>query len=291
MFGRHDSFYISIQVDQSVNFITKLNRAVDQTDSLLCIGLDADHHKLPATAKDQFEFNRQIIDATAGLASAYKPNPAFYEALGAPGVEALKRTCDYLRKHHPDIPIILDAKRADIGNTNNGYIQYIFDYLGVDAVTIPPYIGGESLRGFLDRADKGIIVLCRTSNPGAGEFQDLPVDGKPLYHHVARRVAGEWNSHGNCLLVVGATYPTELAEIRALVGPDLPLLMPGIGAQGGDMAAAVTAGLGAGRRGLIINASRAVIFASSGPDFAQAARTAATKLRDEINQYRKEPTS
>jgi orotidine-5'-phosphate decarboxylase len=263
-----------------MTFKAKLDRAIDRTDSLLCIGLDPDRTKLPPHT-GQFEFNRRIIDATADLASVYKPNPAFYEALGLPGIQALKDTCDYLRQHHPDTPIIIDSKRADIGNTNQGYTEYIFDYLGADAVTVPPYMGGESLAPFLDRADKGIIVLCRTSNPGAGEFQDLRVDGKPLYRAVARAAAGPWNKHGNIALVVGATYPRELGAIRELVGPEIPILVPGVGAQGGSVADLVPAGLGARGRGIMVNASRGVIFADD-------PRRAAQQIRDEINKYREE---
>jgi orotidine-5'-phosphate decarboxylase len=270
-----------------MNFADKLGASVDRTGSLLCIGLDPDHHKLP-TSTGQFSFNKAIIDATSDLACVYKPNPAFYEALGAPGVEALKQTCDYIRQVAPGTPIVIDAKRGDIGNTNTGYVEYVFDYLGADAVTVPPYMGGESLSAFLDRRDKGILVLCRTSNPGAGEFQDLEIDGEPLYLRVARRVTHDWNRHGNCGLVVGSTYPQELAAIRRLVGPDMPILVPGTGAQGGDLAASLGAGLNPQGRGLIINASRGVIFASGGSDFADAARASAQSLKTEINQHRKE---
>jgi orotidine-5'-phosphate decarboxylase len=274
-------------VSKVSTFYTKLDQAVQHSDSLLCVGLDPDHHKLPAST-GQFAFNRAIIDATADLVCAYKPNAAFYEALGAPGVEALKQTCDYIQKHHPHIPIILDAKRGDIGHTNAGYAEYIFDYLGADAVTVHPYLGAESLEAFLQRKDKGIIVLCRTSNPGAGEFQDLKVNGSSIYRRVARQVATTWNSRGNCSLVVGATYPRELQEIRELVGPHMPLLVPGVGAQGGETSAIIQAGLGSRQRGLIISTSRSVIFAGSGPDFADAARAAAMALKEEINTYRTE---
>lgn len=268
------------------SFNEKLNVAVDRANSLLCVGLDPDHRKLP-TSTGQFVFNKAIIDATADLACVYKLNPAFYEALGAPGVEALKQTCDYVHEQHPYIPIIIDAKRGDIGNSNAGYAEYVFDYLGADAVTVPPYMGAESLSIFLDRRDKGIIVLCRTSNPGAGEFQDLLADGKPIFMHVAREVAHTWNTYNNCSLVVGSTYPKELQEIRELVGPDMPILVPGTGTQGGDLATALKAGLNSSGRGLMINYSRGIIFAGSGPDYAVAARTAARKLRDEINKYRR----
>jgi orotidine-5'-phosphate decarboxylase len=266
-------------------FTDKLNQAATRADSLLCVGLDPDHRKLPPKL-GQFSFNRAIIDATADLVCAFKPNPAFYEALGAPGVQALKDTCDYIQHEYPHIPIIVDAKRGDIGNTNDGYIEYVFDYLGADAVTLPPYMGGESFRNFLERRDKGIIILCRTSNPGAGEFQDLRINNEPLYLHVARQAAEAWNTHDNIALVVGSTYPRELRQIRDLVGPSMPILVPGTGAQGGDLAASLQAGLNQHGLGLVINASRSVIFAHADSHFAAAARIAASKLRDEINAFR-----
>jgi orotidine-5'-phosphate decarboxylase len=284
---QRDTLPYDIALGIMVSFTDKLNLSVDRTDSLLCIGLDPDHNKLP-TNIGQFIFNQAIIDATAEFACVFKLNPAFYEALGAPGVEALKQTCDYIKAHHPDIPFIIDAKRGDIGNSNQGYVEYVFDYLGADAVTVPPYMGAESLAAFLRHADKGIIVLCRTSNPGAGEFQDLIAAGQPLYVHVARQVATTWNTHGNCSLVVGSTYPDELREIRGIVGPDMPILVPGTGTQGGDLASALAAGLNPAGRGLMINASRGIIFAGSGADYADSARLAASKLRDEINTHRKE---
>jgi len=251
------------------------------------VGLDSGFSKLPRSARDQFEFNKAIIDATHDLVSVYKPNSAFYEARGAEGVEALKQTCDYLRHEFPEIPILIDAKRGDIGNTNAGYVEYIFDYLGADSVTVHPYFGSESLEEFLKRDDKGIIVLCRSSNPGSGEFQDLVMNGDKLYVHVARRVVEKWNTRGNCMLMVGATYPEELREVRTIAGPDMPILVPGIGAQGGDVKSTVEAGLGSRQQGLMISSSRGIIFASDGEDFAAAARKEAMKLRDEINQYRK----
>jgi len=271
-----------------MNFAAKLTESIDRADSLLCVGLDPGFAILPASARDQFEFNKAIIDATHDLVSVYKPNPAFYEARGADGVAALKRTCDYIKSEYPEIPILIDAKRGDIGNTNAGYVEYVFDYLGADAVTVHPYFGSESLGRFLEREDKGIIVLCRSSNPGSGEFQDLLVDGEKLHVRVARAVVEKWNTRGNCLLMVGATYPEDLREVRTIAGPDMPLLIPGVGAQGGDLAETMKAGLGGNRRGLIISSSRAIIFASSDEDFATAARVEAQKLRDEINSYRKE---
>jgi len=273
-----------------MDFSAKLSAAWAKNDSLLCVGLDPDLDKLPkhlASSTDSlFVFNRAIIDATTDLVCAYKPNSAFYESLGADGVNQLKKTCDYIRENHPHIPILLDAKRGDIGNTNEHYAQFAFDYLGVDAITIAPYMGQEANAAFLARADKGIIVLCRTSNPGAGEFQDLEVDGKKLYQLVAERVSTDWNEHNNCLLVVGATSPTELADVRTLVGDDITFLVPGVGAQGGDVEATVKAGINQQGTGVIINSSRGIIFASDGKDFAEAARKEAESLRDEINKYR-----
>lgn len=252
---------------------------------MLCVGLDTDHTRLPR-GFGQFEFNKAIIDATADLVCAFKPNSAFYEALGPDGIEQLKLTADYMHQNYPDIPIILDAKRADIGNTNNGYTSFIFDYLGVDAVTLHPYLGREALEPFLNYKNKGLIILCRTSNPGAGELQDLLVDGKPVYQHVARQVSENWNTNKNCLLVVGATYPEEMKIIREIVGPEMTFLVPGVGAQGGSIEAVMKAGLAPNKRGLIISSSREIIFASSGDDFAKAARQEALKLRTEINEHR-----
>lgn len=262
----------------------------------VCVGLDSELGKIPDGLRlNQFfkdgtdvadvvvEFNRAIIEATADLVCAYKPNVAFYEALGSDGLKALKGTIEAINAVAPDVPVILDAKRADIGNTNAGYVQMAFEFLGADAITVNPYLGAEALQPFLARRDKGIIVLCRTSNPGAGEFQDLCVNGEPLYRVVARRVATEWNKNGNCGLVVGATAPHELAEVRQIVG-DMPILIPGIGAQGGDIEKTLTAGKNSRGRGMIINSSRGIIFASNGSDFAEAARRETQKLHDAINR-------
>lgn len=273
-----------------MTFLQKLDGAVSANNSLLCVGLDSDHTKLPPHLVNKpnaiFEFNKSIIDATADLVCAYKPNSAFYEAQGSEGLDQLKQTVDYIHEKYPIIPIILDAKRADIGSTNIGYVDHIFGYLGMDAVTLHPYLGREALEPFLSLEDKGLIILCRTSNPGAGEFQDMEIVGKPLYEHVAEKVKDEWNNKKNCLLVVGATYPEEMKRIRALVGPDMVFLVPGVGAQGGDVRSVLENGLGANQRGLIINSSRGVIFASSGEDFAETARREAIALRDEINKHR-----
>jgi len=265
-----------------------------QRDNFVCVGLDSDYQQLPETVKQGksveealFAFNRAIIDATHDLVCAYKPNIAFYEAQGDAGLRALIRTVHFSKETYPDIPVILDAKRADIGSTNLGYVQAAFDQIGVDAITVHPYLGKEALAPFLARTEKGIIVLAKTSNPGAGEFQDLPVGPaqEPLYQVVARHVAGQWNANGNCAIVIGATYPEDLRKARAIVG-DIPILIPGVGTQGGAIAATVTAGKDSKGQGMIINAARSIIFASRGSDFAQAARDATERLRDEINSYR-----
>jgi orotidine-5'-phosphate decarboxylase len=283
-----------MQKKTSPTFLEKLT-ACWQQEHFICIGLDTDYQQLPPTIQEHrtieeaiFTFNRMIIDATANLVCAYKPNSAFYEAYGESGIRALTRTISYSRNNFPHIPIILDAKRADIGSTNTGYVLSAFDHLGVDAITVHPYLGKEALTPFLERKDKGIIVLAKTSNLGSGEFQNLPVGAnqEPLYEVVARHVAQYWNGNGNCGLVVGATYPEELRRVRELVG-DMPLLIPGIGAQGGDVAATVAAGQDSRGSGMIISASRSIIYASRGSDFAEAAYGATVRLRDEINACRR----
>jgi orotidine-5'-phosphate decarboxylase len=255
----------------------------------LVVGLDTDPERIPesvapgeAAAERVIEFNREIVGATADLAAAYKPNAAFYEALGEDGFHALEETVATIRERAPSAAVILDAKRADIGSTNAGYVVAAFDRLGADAVTVHPYLGGEALAPFLAREDKLVFVLARTSNPGAGEFQDLVADGVPLYRHVARAVAGGWNAAGNCGLVVGATYPEEMRAVREDVPTGMPILIPGVGAQGGDVAATVTANREAGSNAFLIAASRSIIYASAGGDFAAAARAAAKALDAEI---------
>lgn len=267
--------------------------------NFVCVGLDSEITKIPEVARraskwkdvDIFEtltsFNRRIVEATFDLVCAYKPNIAFYEMHGDIGIAALERTIEDIQFIAPDVPVILDAKRGDIGSTNMGYVTSAFDIFMADAITVHPYLGAEALAPFLAHADKGIFVLCRTSNPGAGEFQDLPIGEEKLYHVLARHVAQHWNKNGNCALVVGATYPEELADIRGIVG-SMPILILGIGAQGGDVAATVRAGRDSQGQGMIINASRSIIFASSGADFVQAARNETQRLRDEINRYRHE---
>jgi orotidine-5'-phosphate decarboxylase len=270
-----------------VSFITRLNKIWIAQRSLVCVGLDPDTSRFPAAveATDEpiFEFNKAIIDATHDLVCAYKPQIAYYAAESAES--QLESTIAYLKSTYPEIPIILDAKRGDIGSTARMYAIEAFERYAADAVTVNPYLGLDSLQPFLAYKDRGVIALCRTSNPGASDLQDLQVDGAPLYERVATLAAQNWNSNGNLCLVVGATWPEQLAAIRAIVG-DMPLLVPGVGAQGGDVARIVAAGQTAAGSGLIINSSRAVLYASNGDDFAAAARRETERLRDEINRYR-----
>ncbi|OGG70586.1 orotidine 5'-phosphate decarboxylase [Candidatus Kaiserbacteria bacterium RIFCSPHIGHO2_12_FULL_53_13] len=257
--------------------------------NFLCVGLDSELERIPESARKAtvretiLSFNKEIIDATKDLVCAFKPNPAFYEALGGEGWAALRETIDYIREVAPDVPIILDAKRGDIGNTNAAYAESAFDFLGVDAITVQPYLGSEPLEPFFRRAEKGIIVLCHTSNPGAGEIQGILVEGVPLYKVIAQLAASKWNENGNCCVMVGATYPEELQDVREIVG-DMPILTAGIGAQNGDLEKTMKAGLDKNKKGLIVNASRSVIFASNGKDFAEAARKKATALDSEMRK-------
>jgi orotidine-5'-phosphate decarboxylase len=266
-----------------MDFTEKLLNTTRKNKSLLCVGLDADPEKLP-DGVGVFEFNREIIDATKDLVCAYKPNFGFYEPQGIEGLKILGQTVDYIPD---DIPVIADAKRGDIGNTAKGYAKAIFETYGFDAVTVNPYLGLDAVEPFTSYADKGVFILCRTSNPGAMDFQSLLCEtenGKrPLYEIVALK-AGELNSNGNVGLVVGATYPEELKVIRGLQ-PDMPLLLPGIGAQGGDLEATVRYGVDARGEKAVINSSRQVLYASSGEDFAKAARKAALELKEQINLF------
>jgi orotidine-5'-phosphate decarboxylase len=254
----------------------------------LCVGLDPDYEKIPEAARTAglretiVAFNRAIVDATKDIVCAFKPNAAFYEAHGDEGLAALRETCVYILDQAPGTAIILDAKRADIGNTNLGYVEYAFEYLRADVITLQPYLGAEALQPFLEKKNKGLFILCRTSNPGAKEFQDLSVGNEPLYMHVARNVASEWNTNGNCGLVVGATYPEEIANVRK-VAPDLPFLIPGVGSQGGDLEASVKAAKNA-NGGFLLSVSRAVLYASSGADFAEVARTKAQEFDGAIRK-------
>jgi orotidine-5'-phosphate decarboxylase len=260
------------------------------------VGLDSEFGKIPASVRSAnvhigtgvfaslVAFNRAIVEATHEFVCAYKPNSAFYEAYGAEGFDALQQTIADINVIAPDVPVILDAKRGDIGNTNIGYATAAFDILKADAITVNPYFGRDALQPFLTRADKGIFVLCRTSNPGSDEFQKLGVQDSGilrLYRVVAKRVAADWNGNNNCGLVVGAPYPDELGYARR-AAPRLPILIPGIGAQGGDLEKAVAAGVDAFRSGIIINSSRGIIFASSESDFAEAARRESMSLHAQV---------
>ena len=271
-------------------FIEQLTRAWERSDSLACVGLDPEIERFPrhiaAEPSPIFQFNRAIIDATADLVCAYKPQFAHYAAYEAE--DQLERTIEYIHKSHPGVPVILDAKRGDVGNTAERYAIEAFERYGADAVTVNPYLGGDALEPFLRHADKGVAILCRTSNPGARDLQDLVIGAHKLYQVVAELTAQRWNSRGNCLLVVGATYPGDLAEVRALVGA-MPLLVPGVGAQRGDVAQVVQNGQTAQGTGLIISSSRGILYASSGEDFAGAARAATQQLRGEINSSRTRP--
>jgi orotidine-5'-phosphate decarboxylase len=270
-----------------MSFMTALRQRWQTANTLVCVGLDPEPAKFPARfAGDPdavFGFCRDIADATAGYACAFKPQIAHFAALRAENV--LERLIAHLKSTHPQVPVILDSKRGDIGSTAQHYATEAFDRYGADAVTVNPYLGRDALQPFLDRADRGVIILCRTSNPGAGELQDMLVGGRPLYQHVAEKAAIEWNANGNIALVVGATWPGQLAEVRALV-KDMPLLVPGVGAQGGDAAAVVSNAKTPDGTGLMVSSSRAVLYASNGDDYATAAADAARALRDTINASR-----
>jgi len=268
-----------------MTFAQKLAAAVEKNNSLLCVGIDPDVAKLPEDY-DQLRFSKAIVDATAGLVCAFKPNPAFFESQGAEGIQALKEICDYIRHEYPEIPIIFDFKRGDIGNTNAQYAKFAFDYIGADAVTYQIYMGIEPLEPLLAYPDKAVFALVRTSNPGGGEVQDLIVEGKPLYEYLTEKAAHEWNKSGNLMLVAGATYPAELAKMREIAGDDMIFLVPGVGSQGADPEEVIKAGMNKKGAGLIINASRSIIFASHESNFAEAAREKATELRDVINKNR-----
>lgn len=264
-----------------MKFKQKLLKIQNKNKSLLSVGLDPDFAKIPVRFKKQkypqFAFNRWVIEETHQFVCTYKPNSAFYEARGIEGIKELKLTCDYLHSEHPNIPILLDFKRGDIGNTNAGYTQFAFEYLQVDAATIQPYLGQEAMQPFLDYKEKGIFVLCKTSNEGSGEFQDKKIGSQKLWEYVAQQVADQWNKNKNCGLVVGATYPEELQTVRNIVG-DMPILVPGVGAQGGDLANVLKHGLTENKRGLLINSSRGIIFTDKPGE-------AAEKVWEQINTF------
>lgn len=269
-----------------MNFFEKLEELQDKNNSLVCVGLDIDLMKTPKSIEKEddpvFYFNKSIIDTTKDLVCAYKPNIAFYEALGIEGLKSLKKTVDYI--HSLDIPVIVDAKRNDIGNTATAYAKGIFDFFEFDAMTVNPYMGKDTIEPFLEYKDKGVIVLVRTSNPGAADFQDLICDGEPLYHRVMKESLAI-NKNNNIAFVMGATKPEELINARK-IAPETVFLIPGLGAQGGDTEATIKNSVRSDGKGAIINSSRGIIFASNGEDFAEAARIETQKLRDEINKYR-----
>ena len=271
----------------------------------VCVGLDPDYAKIPDSVKAEVggsKFNDHkaevitnfclaIVNATHEYVLAYKPNSAFFERYGWEGILALENVIAHIKQTYPDIPVILDAKRGDIGNTNDGYVEAAFDVMGADAITVHGYMGQESLKPFLDREDKCVIVLCRTSNPGAGEFQNLlnefvshgVRESESIFQTVAHRVSHFWNTNGNCAVVVGATAPAELAEVRRIVG-DMPILLPGIGAQGGELEKTVLAGINSKGDGIIVNLSRSVLYASAEDNFTDAAVAEVIKINDAIRE-------
>ena len=270
-----------------MTFTEQLAAAWQNNDSLLCVGLDPDPAKFPAHLKGRddaiFEFCKTIVDATADLVCSFKPQIAYFAARRAE--DQLEALIAHIHEKHPGIPVILDAKRGDIGSTAEQYAVEAFERFRADAVTVNPYMGRDSVEPYLAFPDKGVILLCRTSNAGGSDLQFLDVGGEKLYERVARLAAEQWNTTGQIGLVVGATFPAEIARVRAIVG-EMPLLVPGIGAQGGDIAATVKAGRTAARTGLMINSSRAILYAGQGEDFASAARRMADETRSAINLHR-----
>ncbi|MGH1540407.1 MAG: orotidine-5'-phosphate decarboxylase [Arenicella sp.] len=270
-----------------MHFYEKLKSIWGKNNSLVCVGLDPDVSRFPEHLQDMdesiFHFNKAIVDATHDVVCAFKPQIAYFSAESAE--DQLEKTIDYIKQNYPHIPVILDAKRGDIGSTAEKYAIEAFERYGADAVTVNPYLGYDSVEPFLRYQDKGTVLLCRTSNQGAKDLQDLEVEGTPLYKRVAQLANEHWNKNGNCLLVVGATWPSQMSEIRAMSG-DMPFLVPGVGAQGGDVQALVKSGQNSSGTGLIISSSRGVLYASNGPEFAQASRQVAVALRDEINLHR-----
>lgn len=272
-----------------MTFIEKLSAVWTANNSLLCVGLDPDVSRFPAELAGKsdaiYAFCKTVVDATADLACSFKPQIAYFAALRAE--DQLEEICRYIKSAYPHIPVILDAKRGDIGATAEQYAREAFERYDADAVTVNPYMGFDSVAPYLEWKDRGAIVLCRTSNAGGSDLQFLDVGGKPLYQHVAQLVADKWNTNGQCALVVGATFPKELAQVRAVTG-DMPLLVPGIGAQGGDIAATVQAGKTAAGKGMMINSSRAILYATpvAGESTAEAIRRVALETREAINLHR-----
>ncbi len=270
-----------------MNFKEKLEKIVNKNNSLLCIGLDIDKDRMP---KHLFEnsktpylnFNKEIIDATKDLVCAYKLNMAFYEVLGKDGITILEKTIQYIPN---DIVVIIDGKRNDIGNTARKYAQSLFETFNADAVTINPYLGKDGIVPFLEYKNKCSFILCRTSNPSAIDIQDVKISNKPLYELVAKKIR-EWNTFDNCGAVVGATYPAELKIIREILGDEIPMLIPGIGAQGGDVEKTIKYGTNINKKNAIINSSRGIIYADAKKDFSKSSRNEAIILKNKINKYR-----
>ena len=270
-----------------MSFKSKLETSWKKNNSLVCVGLDPLVSKMPVHIQSMqnpiFEFSKAIIDSTANYVCAFKPQIAYFSSQRAEG--DLEKTINYIHTHYPEIPVILDAKRADFSVTAEQYAIEAFDRYKADAVTIVPFQGTDALKPYLDRSDKGIILLCKTSNPGSSDLQDLKVNDEPLYQVIAKKAATDWNYNNNVSLVVGATHPNELREVRKIVG-DIPLLVPGVGAQGGNIESSILSGKTPSGTGLIVSASRSVIYASSKKDFAEEARRVVVKMKDEINHYR-----
>lgn len=273
-----------------MSFTDQLASTWQTNNSLLCVGLDPDPAKFPAHLKGRseaiFEFCQTIVDATADLACSFKPQIAYFAARRAE--DQLEALIAHIHEKHPGIPVILDAKRGDIGSTAEQYAVEAFERFNADAITVNPYMGRDSVEPYLAYPDKGVILLCRTSNAGGSDLQFLDVGGEKLYERVARLAAEQWNTTGQIGLVVGATFPDEIARVRDIVG-DMPLLVPGIGAQGGDIEATVNAGKTTKTTGLMINSSRAILYAGKDENYAEAARQVAQETRDSINRYRQAP--
>jgi len=265
-----------------MTFIQKLEKRWND-NKMVCVGLDTDPNRFPEiigkSADQIYAFSRAIVDATADLVCAYKPQIAHFASLQAE--DQLKDIIDYIHTNYPEVPVILDAKRGDIGSTAERYAKEAFERYEADAVTVNPYLGLDGVKPFTDYADKGVILLCRTSNSSAKDLQDLLVDEQPFYEHVARIITEEWNENNNCAIVVGATWPKQLGDIRKIIG-DMPILVPGIGAQGGDLEGTLENGLNSNKQGLIISSSRGIIYASEGDDFAESARAVVINLNNSI---------
>ena len=270
-----------------MSFHERLRQVWRSKNSLVCVGIDPEVAKIPAHLHDEEEpylaFGTGIVDATAPYVCAFKPQAAHFAAVGAE--DQLAKLIAYIQRNYPEIPVILDAKRGDVGSTAALYAKEVFERYGADAVTVNPYLGYESISPYLDYTDRGVIVLCRTSNPSSDWIQAVPLNNEPLYLSVARKVR-EWDKNNQCMLVTGASFPEELGGVRRVIG-DLPLLVPGVGAQGGDVESVLKMGLDADGYGLCISSSRSIIYAGNGSDFAAQAALAAKNLRDQINEARK----